>query len=59
MQNVRENLTGGLADDEDEYQWDNMDGLEDMPQDFQEKIKRAIIEGKIADEDWKGVIKAS
>jgi hypothetical protein len=32
-----------------------MDGLEDMPEDLQNKVKNAIIEGKIADEDWRGV----
>jgi hypothetical protein len=32
-----------------------MDGLEEMPPDYQAKIKTAIREGKIADEDWKGV----
>jgi hypothetical protein len=56
LQNIRENLAGPLAD-EDEYKWDNMDGLEEMPPDYQEKIKLAITEGKIADEDWKGVSK--
>lgn len=54
MQNIRENLTGASAD-EGEYKWDFLDGLEDMPPDYQEKIKLAITEGKIADEDWKGV----
>jgi len=32
-----------------------MDGLEDMPAELQSKVKTAIIEGKIADEDWRGV----
>ncbi len=58
MQNIRENLTGPNVD-EGEYRWDFMDGLEEMPSDYQEKIKLAITVGKIADEDWKGVSVAS
>jgi hypothetical protein len=54
LQNIRESLTGALAS-EGEYKWDLLDGLEDMPPDYREKIKLAITEGKIADEDWKGV----
>jgi hypothetical protein len=54
LQNIRENLTGPLAD-EGKYNWDMLDGLEDMPSHYQDKIKLAITEGKIADEDWKGV----
>lgn len=54
MQNIRENLGGALAD-EGEYKWDLLDGLDEMPSSYQEKIKLAITEGKIADEDWRGV----
>jgi hypothetical protein len=32
-----------------------MDGLDELPEEYQTKFKTAIIEGKIADEDWKGV----
>jgi len=32
-----------------------MDGLSELPEEYQRKFKTAIIEGKIADEDWKGV----
>lgn len=46
---------------EGEYRWDFMDGLqgeednEHIPEALQEKFKRAIIEGHVADEDWRGV----
>jgi hypothetical protein len=54
LQHVRDNLTrpGASAG---EYDWDFLDGLEDMPEAEKNKIKLAITEGKIADEDWKGV----
>lgn len=50
-----------LSEGPGEYNWDLMDGLqgedanERIPPDLQEKFKRAIIEGHIADEDWRGV----
>jgi hypothetical protein len=47
---------GPIADG-GEYKWENLDGLEEMPSEYQERIKLAITEGKIADEDWKGVSK--
>lgn len=53
MQNLREYLKQG--DPDGEYQWDFMDGLDEVPEEYQEKLKTAVIEGKIADEDWKGV----
>lgn len=37
------------------YNWEYFDGLDDCPADIQEKVKTAVIEGKIADEDFKGV----
>lgn len=53
MQNLREYLKQG--DPDGEYQWDFMDGLDEVPEEYQEKLKTAVIKGKIADEDWKGV----
>lgn len=44
-----------------QYRWEFMDGLqgdednERIPEDLQEKFKRAIIEGHVAPEDWNGV----
>lgn len=35
---------------------DYVDGYDEMPAEFQEKIKRALDQGHIDDEDWKGVI---
>lgn len=53
MNNLREYLKQGEPDGE--YQWDYMDGLDELPAEYQQKLKTAVIEGKIADEDWKGV----
>lgn len=53
MQNLREYLKQG--DPDGEYQWDFMDGLDEVPDEYKEKLKTAVIKGKIADEDWKGV----
>ncbi|OBT83091.1 hypothetical protein VE02_08598 [Pseudogymnoascus sp. 03VT05] len=52
MQNLREYLKQG--DPDGEYQWDFMDGLDEVPEEYQEKLKTAVTKGKIADEDWKG-----
>ena len=51
--NIRKYLKQG--EDEGPYQWDYFDGLDELDEEKQEKIKTAIIEGKIADEDWRGV----
>lgn len=32
-----------------------IDGFEEMPADWQDKIKRAVEQGHVDDEDWKGV----
>lgn len=53
LQNLREYLKQG--DPDGEYQWDFMDGLDEVPDEYKEKLKTAVIQGKIADEDWKGV----
>ncbi|KFY38083.1 hypothetical protein V495_06769 [Pseudogymnoascus sp. VKM F-4514 (FW-929)] len=52
LQNLREYLKQG--DPDGEYQWDFMDGLDEVPDEYKDKLKTAVIEGKIADEDWKG-----
>ena len=31
------------------------DGYEDLPRDLQEKVERALENGHVDDEDWKGV----
>jgi hypothetical protein len=33
---------------------DYVDGYEDLPQDIQEKVYRALNQGHVDDEDWKG-----
>jgi hypothetical protein len=53
LENLRNSLLRG--DPEGEYQWDYLDGLSDLNEELQNKIKTAIIEGKIADEDFNGV----
>lgn len=35
-----------------------IDGYEDLPEDLQAKVQRAIEQGHIDDEDWKGVSQA-
>ncbi|KFY29870.1 hypothetical protein V494_08417 [Pseudogymnoascus sp. VKM F-4513 (FW-928)] len=52
LQNLREYLKQG--DPDGDYKWEFMDGLDEVPEEYQEKLKKAVIEGKIADEDWKG-----
>lgn len=44
------NLKNSVDDDAS-----NLDGYDDLPDDFQEKISKAIEEGHVADEDWNGV----
>jgi hypothetical protein len=34
---------------------DMVDGYDELPADLQEKVKTALEEGHVADEDWKGV----
>ena len=34
---------------------DVLDGWDEIDEDFQEKIKQAIRDGHVSDEDWRGV----
>lgn len=34
---------------------DLVDGYDELPADFQDKVKRALEQGHVDDEDWKGV----
>jgi hypothetical protein len=34
---------------------DMFDGYEDLPDDLQQKVKKALEQGHVDDEDWKGV----
>lgn len=52
IENMREDLATGTPG---EYNWELLDGLTDLPPDMMDKVKTAIVEGKIADEDFKGV----
>lgn len=52
-----EHLRKNLATDNPNapWDWDLMDGLEECSPEVQTKIKQAVIDGKIADEDFRGV----
>ena len=52
LENLREYLEQG--DPATGYKWDYFDGLDELEPSDQEKVKKAVIDGKIADEDWKG-----
>ena len=47
------NTLGGLEGIEDDL--NVIDGYDDMPQEWQEKIRTMLREGHVPDEDWKGV----
>lgn len=46
IQNLRETVENDAS---------NLDGYEDLTNNMQEKIEKAIEEGHVADEDWGGV----
>lgn len=43
------------GEDDGPYQWEMMDGYEDLPDHCQEKLRLAIEAGHIAPEDFRGV----
>lgn len=45
-----ENLKQAIEDDLDLF-----DGYDELPEDLQEKMRRALEQGHVDDEDWKGV----
>ena len=46
-------IAGLKKDIEDDVEL--LDGYEDMGEDMQAKIRQALMDGHVADEDWKGV----
>lgn len=38
---------------------DMVDGFEELPEDAQEKVKRALEQGHVDDDDWNGVCTSS
>lgn len=44
------NLTEAIEDD-----FDNLSGYDDLSEDLQEKIKKAVENSHVADDDWLGV----
>jgi ubiquitin-conjugating enzyme E2 O len=43
-----------VGEDEDK-DYEQLDGFEDLSEENQEKIKKALEQGHVDDEDWKGV----
>lgn len=53
---VLENIKTGweeMCDGKPDYSL--LDGYDEIPEEFQEKVRRAVENGHIDDEDWKGV----
>ena len=46
IDNLKDSIDGEASD---------LDGYEELPEDYQEKIVKALEEGHVADEDWTGV----
>lgn len=44
-------------DGSDGYNFEQLDGFEDLSEELQDKIRNAVETGNIPDEDWKGVRK--
>lgn len=44
----KDNLTG-------DENFDEVDGYEELPEDYQETVRAALIQGHVDDDDWKGV----
>ncbi|GKZ29918.1 hypothetical protein AbraIFM66950_006979 [Aspergillus brasiliensis] len=40
--------------EEGERDWSALDGYDELPEDLQEKVRRALEQGHVDDEDWKG-----
>ncbi|KAL4878664.1 hypothetical protein BJY04DRAFT_195357 [Aspergillus karnatakaensis] len=49
IQNLRE-----LVGEDDDQDLDLLDGYDEIPAEFQEKVQKALDQGHVADEDWKG-----
>lgn len=41
--------------EEGERDWSALDGYDELPEELQVKVRRAIEQGHVDDEDWKGV----
>lgn len=49
------NVKKELTEDSEEPDFSRLDGFEELSEEFQEKIRKAIELGHIEDEEWKGV----
>lgn len=44
-----------MTGDVEEKDYSVLEGYDDLPEEYQEKIRKALSQGHIDDEDWKGV----
>lgn len=49
------NVKKELTEDSEEPDFSRLDGFEELSEEFQEKIRKAIELGHVEDEEWKGV----
>ena len=54
ISNMQESLK---IDGSDGYNFEQLDGFEDLSEELQDKVRNAVETGHIPDEDWKGVRK--
>ncbi|OQE19821.1 hypothetical protein PENSTE_c014G04540 [Penicillium steckii] len=53
LQHIKEAI-GGEDQDEDNLDFDALDGFDEVPPEMQEKIKKALVKGHIEDDEWQG-----
>ena len=54
LQHIKEAIEGE-DQDEDNLDFDALDGFDEIPPEMQEKIKTALVKGHIEDNEWQGV----
>ena len=47
IDNIKESIEGDL---------DMFDGYDELPEDLQEKVRKALDDGHVDDDDWRGVL---
>lgn len=50
ISNIKESISEG-----DELNIDDIDGWDELPEEHQEKVRKALEQGHVDDDDWKGV----
>lgn len=48
-------MLANIKDFIDGDNWELIDGLDEIPEEWQEKLKKAVEDGHVPDEDWRGV----